>query len=344
MNILCVDIGSGTQDALYYQSGQPLQNCPKFVLPSPAQMVGQQIQKHTETKQPVYLYGQVMGGGFGGKVWKHLDQGLSLAAHPLAALSLADDVHKLEERGVWITEHCPSGHRPVYLSDFDPGFWRSILALAGLDMPELILAAAQDHGFHPQASNRLGRFSLWTDLLSRSRGKVQDLLFEQPPQELTRLKAVQSMTGGGPVADTGAAAVLGALFDPDSYAVSQDQGVLVVNVGNSHTIAFLVHQESIYGIFEHHTGLLDSRKLWAYLSRFGQNNLDNQEVFADHGHGCMYVHDFPTQIHFDSVVVLGPRRDMLQDFPVTFPAPGGDMMLAGAFGLLHGWQLKQGES
>ena len=342
MNILCIDIGSGTQDALYYQSDQPLQNCPKFVLPSPARMVSQQMHKLTADQQPLYLYGQVMGGGFGGRVWNHLEQGLSVAAHPQAALSLADDLNKLEERGVWVTENCPPGHRPVYLSDFDPGFWRSILAQAGLDMPELVLAAAQDHGFHPRASNRLGRFSLWTDLLSRSQGRVQDLLFDQPPPELTRLQAVQAMTGGGPVADTGAAAVLGALFDPDIQARSREQGVLVVNVGNSHTIAFLVYQEGIYGIFEHHTGLLDPHKLWDMLNRFVGRELDNQEVFADHGHGCMLGDNCPLQANFDTVVVLGPRRDMLHGYPVTFPAPGGDMMLAGAFGLLHGWKLKQG--
>ncbi|MFO7877279.1 MAG: DUF1786 domain-containing protein [Desulfovermiculus sp.] len=343
MNILCIDIGSGTQDALYYQSDQPLQNCPKFVLPSPARMVSVQIQKLTVAQQPVYLYGQVMGGGFGGRIWKHVEEGFPVAAHPQAALSLADDVHKLEKRGIQIEESCPFGYCPVYLCDFDPGFWRGILAQAGLGMPELVLAAAQDHGFHPQASNRLGRFSLWTALLSQTQGRVQDLLFEHPPKELTRLRAVQSMTGGGPVADTGAAAVLGALFDPDIQALNQEQGVLIVNVGNSHTIAFLVYQEGIYGIFEHHTGLLDPDKLWQLLIRFRQKGLDNQDVFADNGHGCMYVQDFPPGIGFDSVVVLGPRRDMLQSFPVTFPAPGGDMMLAGSFGLLHGWRLKQGE-
>ena len=341
MNILCLDVGSGTQDALYYQSDQPLQNCPKFVLPSPARMVADRIQKLTAGQHPVYLYGQVMGGGFGGRVWTHLDKGLPLAAHPSAALSLSDDVHKLEERGVWITESCPPGHCPVYLSDFDPGFWRSILAQAGLDMPELVLAAAQDHGFHPRASNRLGRFSLWTDLLNRTQGRVQDLLFDHPPPELTRLQALQAMTGGGPVADTGAAAVLGALFDSDIQARSREQGVLVVNIGNSHTIAFLVFGEGIYGVFEHHTGLLDPPKLWDMLSRFVRRELDNQEVFADQGHGCMLGADCPAQASFDSVVVLGPRRALLQGYPVTFPAPGGDMMLAGAFGLLHGWRLKR---
>lgn len=342
MNILCIDIGSGTQDALYYQSDQPLQNCPKFVIPSPAQMVARQIQHLTASKKPVYLYGQVMGGGFGGRVWAHLDQGLSLAAHPAAALSLADDVQKLEKRGVQIQKSCPSGYCPVYLSDFDPGFWRGLLAQAGLDMPDLVLAAAQDHGFHPQSSNRLGRFSLWTDLLSRTQGRVQDLLFDHLPPELTRLQAVQAMTGGGPVADTGAAAVLGALFDPEIRAQSQDQGVLVVNVGNSHTIAFLVFQEVIYGVFEHHTGLLSAKTLWEMLARFVRRELDNQEVFADQGHGCMYVHEFSPGVGFDSVVALGPRRDMLHGYPVSFPAPGGDMMLAGAFGLLNGWKLKQG--
>jgi hypothetical protein len=32
---------------------------------------------------------------------------------------------------------------------------------------------------------------------------------------------------------------------------------------------------------------------------------------------------------------------MLSGFEVQFPAPGGDMMLAGCFGLIKGWKLMQ---
>jgi uncharacterized protein (DUF1786 family) len=88
---------------------------------------------------------------------------------------------------------------------------------------------------------------------------------------------------------------------------------------------------------------LDAGKLWELLIRFKDRELDNQEVFADNGHGCMLCSGCPEGASFDATAVLGPRRDMLHGYPVTFPAPGGDMMLAGAFGLLHGWRLKQGD-
>ena len=39
---------------------------------------------------------------------------------------------------------------------------------------------------------------------------------------------------------------------------------------------------------------------------------------------------------FPLTYVLGPRRAMLSGLQAEFPAPGGDMMLTGCFGLLRG--------
>ena len=53
---------------------------------------------------------------------------------------------------------------------------------------------------------------------------------------------------------------------------------------------------------------------------------------TDYGHGCATL-DLPVKAGgFLPTYVMGPRRAMLKSYPVEFPAPGGDMMLAGCFG------------
>ena len=46
--VLCLDIGSGTQDALLARPGLEYENWPRFVLPSPARLVAQRIRELTE--------------------------------------------------------------------------------------------------------------------------------------------------------------------------------------------------------------------------------------------------------------------------------------------------------
>ena len=46
--VLCVDIGSGTQDALLARPGLECENWPRFVLPAPARLVAQRIRELTE--------------------------------------------------------------------------------------------------------------------------------------------------------------------------------------------------------------------------------------------------------------------------------------------------------
>jgi uncharacterized protein (DUF1786 family) len=337
--VLCLDIGSGTQDVLYSIPGQVIENCPKFVLPSPAVMVQQTIRRLTRERRNIYLYGTNMGGGFAAAVGGHLAAFLKVAAHPEAALSMADNMDRVREMGVSVAEECPRGFVPVYLSDFDPGFWKAFLGTAGLEYPETILAAAQDHGFHPQASNRLGRFRIWERFLKEEQGRVEELLFLAPPDGLTRLRALQRSIGGGAVADTGAAAVLGALSVPEVQDRSSMEGITVVNVGNSHVAAFLIFEGRIRGVYEHHTGLLDSMTLCRDLERFRGRELTNEEVFSRQGHGCVVTDIPPHAGGFERMFILGPRRNMLKGCG-EFLAPGGDMMLAGCFGLLHGARLR----
>lgn len=341
--LLLLDIGSGTQDALLYKPGRELSNCPKFVLPAPARRVGERIRTLTEQGAPIYLHGSNMGGGFFGMLKKHLQAGLPVAAHPEAALALGDDPERLAAMGVTLAESCPSGHAPVRLADYEPAFWEALLTLSGCELPDRVVAAAQDHGYHPHGSNRLGRFELWRHFLNEQEGDPCLLLYTEAPEELTRLRTVAGATGGGPVADSGAAALLGALFDEEVRTASAERGVTVVNLGNSHIVAFLLYKGRVHGVYEHHTGLRSREELLADLKGFAAGSLCNQEVLDSRGHGCEVL-DLPSGAGgFSPLYLLGPTRELLGGQGVML-APGGDMMLAGCFGLLHamrarGWAL-----
>ncbi|MFW5735617.1 MAG: DUF1786 family protein, partial [Oceanidesulfovibrio sp.] len=327
------------------------ENLPKFVLPSPAQRIAARVRELTAAGKGFYLYGENMGGGFFRAVSAHLKAGLPAAAHPDSAWALSDDPSRLESMGLTITDRPGPEFAPIHTADYDPGYWRGLLSMCGLEPPDLILAAAQDHGYHPKGSNRLGRFALWRTLLSRNEGRPETLFFEQAPDPMTRLATLQRATGGGAVADTGAAAVLGALFDPSIAELSRQQGVMVVNAGNSHFLAFLVFQDRIHGVYEHHTGMQSPEALASDLEAFRKGELENQAVLDSGGHGA-HTLELPSAAGgFAHACVLGPRRRLADEAlrhaagkyaSVQHPAPGGDMMIAGCFGLIRGYYLTRG--
>lgn len=338
---LCLDIGSGTQDVLLYSPDREIENCPKFVLPSPALQIGRRIAELTRRGVPVWLHGRNMGGGVTRFIRAHMKAGLAVAATRSAAYTMADDLTRVTEMGIELTDTCPDGFTPVRFTDFDEPWWRRFFEAAELDWPDRIAACAQDHGFHPGASNRRGRFELWQSFLDAHQGRPESLVYDTPPAMLTRLADLQADIGGGPVADTGAAAVLGALFVDEIEAESLEHGITLVNIGNSHLIAFLLHGGRIHGVYEQHTGCVDGPKLWQDLDDFRCGCLSFEQVFEEKGHGCLTL-DLPAEADgFKPTYVLGPRRGLLDGFDVDFPAPGGDMMLAGCFGLIKGLSLRQ---
>ncbi len=113
-------------------------------------------------------------------------------------------------------------------------------------------------------------------------------------------------------------------------------------------------ENSIEGVFEHHTGEIDLPKLESLLVRLADGTLQHKDVFDDMGHGALMYSEEPFAFGNDAfdVVVTGPRRSMYRTedrgpgtgeatrrhpSPVLrpyFAAPFGDMMIAGCFGLL----------
>lgn len=332
-SLLALDVGGGTQDLLLWHPGQPVEDAVKMVLPAPTQVLARRLRRLGEEGRPVFLNGRVMGGGaLTQAVRRHLARGLPVYATPQAALTLSDRLELVRQWGVVLTQEAPSGAVPLTLGDVDPQGLRALLAAYEIPWPAHFAVAVQDHGFHPEGSNRRFRFQHWEGFLNQG-GSLKDLAFRQPPPYFTRMWAVAETLAGVLLMDTCAAGVRGALLDPQARE-RLDAGLMVVNLGNAHTFAALVKGDRLLAIYEHHTGLLTPAKLFQQLARFQAGELTNEEVFADQGHGCAYAPDCPGAGPFAFTIITGPRRRLAQGWPGVFAAPFGDMMLTGCFGLV----------
>ncbi len=86
MQILAVDIGTGTQDILLFDSERTPENCLKLVMPSPTLRLGEHIRQATAAGRPLLIQGVVMGGGpVSWAVEAHRRAGLRVLATPAAA-------------------------------------------------------------------------------------------------------------------------------------------------------------------------------------------------------------------------------------------------------------------
>jgi uncharacterized protein (DUF1786 family) len=348
--VLAVDVGTGTADVLLTLPGEPLENAVKLVVPSRTRVVGAQIAEATRGGQTVLFTGPIMGGGPCGRAMKrHLAAGQAFVATGEAALSFTDDLDKVralgarivsEEAAAELAVRMPEGSAvEVRSGDLDPGALCDALELLGADPHfDAVAVAVQDHGFSPDASNRVFRFAFWEAALEERR-PIGELFYDaaDAPADFTRLRAAAALaTGlarGGPalVADTGPAALYGSLPEGIGDAV-------LVNAGNGHTICVVTLGGRLAGIFEHHTSALDAPRLEDFLHRFLAGGLDSDEVRGDGGHGAvMGVDAQAVDLMRLPMYATGPRRALLagSTLPLEYAAPHGDMMLTGCFGLLR---------
>ncbi len=348
--MLAVDIGSGTQDILIYQDGMPVENCVQLVLPSQTLIMAERLARATRHRQHVFLSGHLMGGGpLVRALTQHIAAGLQVYATPLAAKTIRDDLSEVEAMGVQIAERPPQGnYYGLYLQDLDLQSLQQALELFDAELPPRVAVAVQDHGECIGKSNRKFRFEHWERFLA-SEGRLSELLYgggcnaayREVPSYLTRMLSVRDTVPGAYTMDTGAAAIRGALLDP-AVLEHRERGLMIVNVGNQHTLAALLRGDAVLGIFEHHTGLLTPATMDDYLRRFARGQVSNEEVYNDRGHGCAYGEAFretgdrmplPGAPGCDFVAITGPRRSLAEGLGY-FAAPYGNMMLSGCFGLV----------
>jgi uncharacterized protein (DUF1786 family) len=273
------------------------------------------------------------GGAVVGAIMGHIQAGLPVYALEDAALTVHDNLEYVRESGVTIVSGSPGDSAvEVVLGDIDLEALGRALAQFEVYVPELIALAIQDHGFSPTSSNRLVRFEQWRRFLEAG-GRVEDLLFDRPPDGLTRWKAAAQSVAGAYFMDTCAAALRGAVLD-DYAAARLEDGLVAVNLGNAHTVAALVQGRRVWGVYEHHTDLIDTELLADQMERFSQGGLTHEEVFDQGGHGVVYRPGYKDRGPFQSTVITGPRRAVARRLG-RMAAPFGEMMLSGCFGLIE---------
>jgi uncharacterized protein (DUF1786 family) len=349
VKILTVDIGTGTQDILLFDSRLNIENGYKLILPSPTMMVHGKLRLAAKEKRDVLLNGVIMGGGpCSWAASDNIKAGLKVYATPQAARTFDDDLDKVKQLGVILVSEdearrlSPEVIR-IEMKDFD--FDRIARTYTGFGVNiadlEAVAVAVFDHGdAPPDVSDRRFRFE-YLDRRIREKNSLSAFAYsrENIPAIMTRMKAVaksaEALTIPLVVMDTAPAAVLGATFDPH---VKDHPRKLIVNLGNGHMLAFRLGAQGIEGVFEHHTPMLETPRLEALLRRFAEGTLTNMEIFEDHGHGALiYSKDpFPLNDPDFNIIVTGPRRSLLMgsDLKPLFAVPFGDMMLSGCFGLL----------
>ena len=356
MKILTVDVGTGTQDIFLYNSELDIENGYKLIVPSPTMIIRKRLKQATQKRQPVLLTGVMMGGGPSfWAVQEHLRQNLSVFATPAAARTFNDDLNIIRQMGIQIisadeADQLPSDVLRLEMRDFDFQLIENAFSQFDVSLHDIdaLAIAVFDHGnAPPDVSDRKFRFDyIESRLHIENRLSTFAFLQEDVPEIMTRMQAVIKSaysTGGGflkkiplILMDTAPAAVLGATLDP---VASMQQNRIVVNIGNLHTLAFRMNESYITGVFEHHTGLLNSKSLEKWLRQLADSNIRREDVYNDHGHGALIHPNAPEQnpsISSFEFIVTGPRRNLLYHSSLNpyFAVPFGDMMLAGCFGLL----------
>lgn len=373
MLVLAVDVGTGTQDILRYNSEKEVENSLIMIMPAPTQVIAEKVRKATRERKAIVLSGNIMGGGPSTfAIRKHLEAGFPVYSTEKAALTIHDNLERVKSFGIQIVsvEEAKSllseeNILEINMKDFDFASTSEAFSVFGVFMPENYAIAVQDHGNAPEKSNRIYRFELFKEIIDKG-GELRNFVYtpEEIPQAFTRMRAQSDLlletaaekTGKKPYPeiglkiravfmDTGPAAIFGALIDPAAM-----KPAIVVNIGNGHTLGALVQENRITGLFEHHTSLMNPEKLQDYIMKLADGQLSFEEVFEDQGHGA-YIKEFPGFDTVRSIMVTGPKRGILEKLAnsefrpevlekLHFAAPFGSMMLSGCFGLLAGFLEK----
>ncbi len=333
--ILAMDVGSGTQDVLVWRPHQRIENCAKLILPSPTTIIARQVREATKKGEHLFLWGHTMGGGASTKaVREHISAGLRVFALRAPALTFHDRLDKIAAMGIEIVDRAPS-LKPLTrleMGDLNLPAIGEALALFHEPLPETVAVAVQDHGFSPHMSNRIFRFDQWKRLLESGKS-LTAFIYENPPDHLTRMKAISDINPGTLLMDTGASAILGALEDPWAAEKAQE-GITILNIGNEHVLAALIKKDKVWAIYEHHTSLMTPEKLARHLERLRQEDLTNREILDEMGHGCHVLPGTAKESRFSALAITGPNRENFAGLGGHMAAPFGDMMLTGCFGLV----------
>ena len=94
MKILAIDVGTGTQDIMIYDSKKEIENSIKLILPSPHIYISQLIN---ETENDLYITGEIMGGGkIKNSLIQHQKKGFEVVMEENCAKTIRDDINQVK--------------------------------------------------------------------------------------------------------------------------------------------------------------------------------------------------------------------------------------------------------
>jgi uncharacterized protein (DUF1786 family) len=349
MRILAIDVGTGTQDILLFDSTQPIENALQLIMPSPTQIAAGRIRRATAERRAVAISGTIAGGG--PNHWAledHLRAGLPAYATRQAAMTFDDDLSQVEGMGVTLVgadEIARLDAEQVMLRDLDLAAIRT--ALRAFDVStefDGLALGCLDHGAAPPGySDRLFRFEHLRRVVERRNDlRAFACLPKELPNYLTRARSLlASVEIDAPTVflDTGPAAALGALQD---RTVGERDEQVVLNLGNMHALAFHLRGTQIISLYEHHTGEVTAGQIEDFTTRLIAGTLPHEDVFGSKEHGVYYADGAQGTEKSPLVAVTGPQRGKLRGSALQpyFAVPHGDMMVSGCFGLLWAFAEK----
>ncbi|MBM4276992.1 MAG: hypothetical protein FJ130_03795 [Deltaproteobacteria bacterium] len=333
MKILAIDIGAGTQDILLFDSEKKIENCTSLVLPTPSKILAEKLKKIDGN---LYVCGDTIGGGsLSRAILRHLKKGYRVSMEESAAYSIRNNLDEVRSMGIEVGSNPSPGHfQELEICEIDLPLLRQFLTQFGEDFNfDVISVAVQDHGVAPKGvSDRTFRFEKMEEML-RKDNRPESFHFTEDsiPDYYLRMKsAVKAVrrTFSSPIVvmDTAFSAISGCLDEAEGPS-------LIVNAGNGHTIAALLINRKIEGLYEHHTHELTPEKLENHLRLFVRGELNRQKVFEDNGHGVITLAPFFGEI---SIRVTGPNRDLFNgtSLQFTYAAPAENTMMTGPMGLI----------
>ncbi|HTX61442.1 MAG TPA: DUF1786 family protein [Methanobacterium sp.] len=333
MKILAIDVGSGTQDILLYDSINSIENSVKMVLPSPTRIYAEKIRKH---RNDLFLGGETMGGGSINKAIKnHLNKGYRVMMTENSAKTVRDDLNRVKSLGI---EIIPTDERhpeisEIELKDVDLEAIKESLHPFDLELEfDSIGVAVQDHGFNEEMGDRNFRFSKIKEKLGTPKPPEEFAYLNIVPDYFTRMNGVLRTLKGYEVImmDSKFASICGATCDE---LVKTLDKYIAIDIGNGHTLAASFKNGKIHGVFEHHTGMLTPAKINRFVKELAVGTLRHEQIHEDGGHGAWIAEPIG---EFPCLVATGPKRSILKNtgFKVHYAAPAGDVMMAGPVGLI----------
>ena len=337
MRILAIDVGTGTQDIMIYDTEKELENSIKLVLPSPHLYISQQIR---EIENDIYFTGEIMGGGkIKNTILEHMDKGYKVVMQSRCAKTIRDNLDQVKSFGIEIDDNAEKYNNYSKITMGDINITKLSEFLLGYDLEfdfDKIAIAVQDHGYNENMGDRDFRFEKIRAKISEPISPLEFGFMEDLPEYYTRMQAVKRTLDKEGIEetpllmDTKFASIAGMCFDE---VASRLNSFIVIDIGNGHTTAASIEDGKIQGVFEHHTSSLTGESLERYLKRLASGEITNEEVYNDHGHGAHVLNPIS---EIEKVIVSGPKRELIEKTNLDWhhAAPGGDVMMTGTIGLI----------